>query len=329
MPDFYAVSPSSGSSLSIGQYVNGYTSNAVLFTDSSGLLAQSSRFTWAADILNFSSRGRIYQISDDIYLEHTGNGSYIQIQSDGNMTFHSDTFGSFTLEAIAADLVQISGPYIVNNVGSVLVDYSGVGLILQYASLDIAWDLEGGYINRPNGTLFVDMTFDYMGDSNGIVFFDILQRIFSDETGANSIVFGSAGIEMYNKVIRYDSVFTAGVGMPAILYEYATTGLTAAANNNLTTAAPAGWYRVTCSVQITSAWTTGTMSATIAWNNGAAKTKVLFSGLAMNAVNSEDGGRAEFIVAASTTINISTTFTAPTGSGTYKIKTIIEKIGSN
>lgn len=314
--------------VAIGDRILSGLSNSVLFTDASGLLAQNSRFTWLSDRLSVSANAQLYEDATGVVLWNRSNSSSITIMPDGNMTFYSAVFGSFTLEAIAADLVQISGPYLVNNVNSPLVDYSGAGLILQYASLDIAWDLEGGYINRPNGTLFVDMVFDYMSDSNGIVFFDILQRIFSDETGANSIVFGSAGIEMYNKVIRYNSVFTAGVGMPSITYEYKTTGSTAALNNNYTTAATAGQYRITVTCVTTGAWTVGTLTCTLAWNNGTAKTKSLFTTpLSLTVVGSEEQAVFGFDVAASTTINITTAIVTPTGTGTYRFKSIVERIG--
>lgn len=314
-------------SIPIGLSVTGADRFRVLFLDSSQKLTSSSFLTWDQENLRFSRNGNLKEETGVVSFYRSDVDMGVALQSDGDILF-SGTPGGILLSSILADLNQIIGATIKESGGNVVLDYSGAGLILKYISGAEAWNLESGSMNWTNGMQFADMTYAYFSDPLGAVFLDILQRIFCDEIGNSAIEFNSSGIQLYGKLIRYNGIFAVGEGQPWIPLNY-DTSLSAAANYNFTTSATAGQYRVTCSIQITSAWTTGTMSATIAWNNGAAKTKVLFTGLTMNAVNSEDSGTHSFIVASSTTINISTAFTGATGSGTYKIKTVIEKIGAN
>jgi len=314
-------------SIPIGLSVTGADRFRILALDSSNKLFSTSFLTWDNENLRFSRNGNLKEETGVVSFYRTDVDMGVSLQSDGDILF-TGTHGAILLSTILADLDQIVGATIKESGGNVVLDYSGSGLILYYISGGQAWNLEAGSMNWTNGMQFADMTYAFFSDPLGAVFLDILQRIFCDEVGNNAIIFGSSGIELFGKLIRYNGAFAVGEGQPWIPLNY-DTSLSAAANYNFTTSATAGQYRVTCSVQITSAWTTGTMAATIAWNNGAAKTKVLFTGLAMNAVNSEDSGTHSFIVAASSTINISTAFTTATGSGTYKIKTVIEKIGAN
>lgn len=308
----------------------GFVPLGIPHTDGSGNFYQDANFTYDPnlEVLKFSQYGQLNETSDDIKLLNTRNNATVIVGASGEITLKATTApGDVLVSDIYSDLAQIVGPTIQDSGAATVIDYTST-LKFYYASSDLAWDIEGGQIWWPGGSgTFVDMVFGYMSDQVGTPFMDIAQRIFSDEIGNNAIEFSSGGIGMYNKVSRYNGTLTAGQGMASIYYEYKTTGTTGAISNNYTTNSTAGMYRVSVTCVVTSAWTAGTLSCTLSWRNGAAQTKTLFTGLALSTLYKEDQYVGSFDVEGGTTISISTTLTGTTGSGNYRFKSIVERIG--
>jgi hypothetical protein len=167
----------------------------------------------------------------------------------------------------------------------------------------------------------------FLYDLAGVLSYDFNTRELIDDTGSVIIQYLSTGINFNNKLTKYNSDTTAGNGVAYIKHAYNPTGLTTVINNNYTTSAAAGQYRISLASVITGAWTTGTMDVILSWNNGTAKTKTIITALSMTTIGNEDQYVGTFDVSASTTINITTNFTTATGSGTYRIKSIIERVG--
>jgi len=312
----------------------GPLAGGVLYTDASANLNQNANFNWAnvagTETLQFSKYGTLYGIANEVFFKNTIARNWVQLLSDSDILLHSNSVGEIRLSELIADLAQIVGPTIKDGSSYVVIDFSST-LKFLYQSGQIAWDVEGAQINYTNGFPWMSLLAgtEYMSDSNGVAFCDIIQRLWGDELGGNSFQCLSGGIVLWNKISTYNQVPTAGIGMPFIKYEYKTTGSTGNLNNNyVVSAATAGQYRISLTCVVTGAWGGATtMSATLAWNNGTAKTKVLFPALSMTAVGNEEQYVGTFDVAAGTTINISTALAAITGSGNYRFKTEVEKIG--
>jgi hypothetical protein len=140
------------------------------------------------------------------------------------------------------------------------------------------------------------------------------------------------------KVLQYNNIATAGLGVPAIYASYSTTGNIGAVTNaiNYTPLATAGRYRLNIIVNVT-AWTTPasfTIVVTYKDDSGNARTETLqvvrgSTGAAALAVTAVDRWYAEIPIFAidnsATAITVSTTGTF-TGSPVYNLSAVLEQL---
>ncbi len=126
-------------------------------------------------------------------------------------------------------------------------------------------------------------------------------------------------------VTNYNSVATAGMGVPPVYASVATTAQTASiGTTNLQcggAVCPAGLYRVAVYTDVTSTGT-GTLSSTIGWSDPAAARTITSTGIATTATNFE---RVDYTIRADGIANI-TYATTLSVSGTYSIYVTLERL---
>ena len=117
---------------------------------------------------------------------------------------------------------------------------------------------------------------------------------------------------------------------PSLVAALSLTAQTASIGvTNLYLSPPVGLYRVTGAIQLTTAGTSGTVSASITYQdiNSNSQTDTLISAVTFGSLNNRGSGQTQFWATPGAAIQYSTTVASAVGSPVYAAEFSVEKIG--
>lgn len=138
----------------------------------------------------------------------------------------------------------------------------------------------------------------------------------------------NTGLTVSQGFVNIGGITTLAYGVPLVYKTITNVAITATVTNNFTTtnAAVTGQYRVSMSAIVSNAGATGTFACTVNWNDGTARTAAAFTALSLTSTATHGEFVTSFFANVNTTISITTTFTAPTGSPNVKLYATLELI---
>jgi hypothetical protein len=150
-----------------------------------------------------------------------------------------------------------------------------------------------------------------------------LQHLSDDSIQVGSSAFG---VTMTGKMVKYNNVATAGIGLTPVYWTVGLTGQTSSVGStNVTTTAGAGVYKITYYLKTTTAGTGGTVSLTLNWNEGTAMT-VTTGTASLSSSTGVVSGVQVIKAGASSTISYATTVSGASGSPQYSLDIAIQQV---